>query len=178
MGAIFTRLFNQKKDQRVLMVGLDGAGKTTLLYRLKLGEVRVTIPTIGFNVEEVQYKKIKFTVWDIGGQDRIRPLWVHYFNGVTALVYVIDINDIQRTQEMMDELQKLLITDELSDIPVLIYANKIDMRTYERKQITANELYNRVNSFMKHRNFLIQECSAVTGEGLYEGLEWLNKILT
>ena len=177
MGAIFTRLFNQKKDQRILMVGLDGAGKTTLLYRLKLGEVRQTIPTIGFNVEEVQYKKIKFTVWDIGGQDRIRPLWVHYFNGVNALIYVVDINDIQRSQEMIDELQKLLVTDELSNVPVLVYANKIDMRTTNRIQITSNDLYGKINNMIKHKNFFIQECSAVTSEGLYEGLEWLNKKL-
>ena len=177
MGAIFTRLFNQKKDQRILMVGLDCAGKTTLLYRLKLGEVHQTMPTIGFNVEEVQYKKIKFTVWDIGGQDKIRPLWLHYFNGVNALIYVVDINDIQRSQEMIDELQKLLVTDELSNVPVLVYANKIDMRTTSRIQISVNDLYGKINHMIKHKNFFIQECSAVTGEGLYEGLEWLNNIL-
>ena len=36
------------------MVGLDAAGKTTILYKLKLGEVVTTIPTIGFNVETVE----------------------------------------------------------------------------------------------------------------------------
>src|ERR1700760_4966354 len=62
---------------RILMVGLDAAGKTTILYKLKLGEVVTTIPTIGFNVETVEYKNISFTVWDVGGQDKIRPLWRH-----------------------------------------------------------------------------------------------------
>ena len=61
------------------MVGLDAAGKTTILYKLKLGEVVTTIPTIGFNVETVEYKNISFTVWDVGGQDKIRPLWRHYY---------------------------------------------------------------------------------------------------
>lgn len=61
------------------MVGLDAAGKTTILYKLKLGEIVTTIPTIGFNVETVEYKNISFTVWDVGGQDKIRPLWRHYF---------------------------------------------------------------------------------------------------
>lgn len=56
-------------------VGLDAAGKTTILYKLKLGEIVTTIPTIGFNVETVEYKNICFTVWDVGGQDKIRPLW-------------------------------------------------------------------------------------------------------
>lgn len=42
-------------------MGLDAAGKTTILYKLKLGEVVTTIPTIGFNVETVEYKNISFT---------------------------------------------------------------------------------------------------------------------
>ena len=64
---------------RLLMVGLDAAGKTTILYRLKLGTVVTTIPTIGFNVETVHYKNVEFTAWDICSGDRIRPLWCHYF---------------------------------------------------------------------------------------------------
>lgn len=56
------------------MLGLDAAGKTTIVYKLKLGEIVTTIPTIGFNVETVEYKKIQFTMWDVGGQHRIRPL--------------------------------------------------------------------------------------------------------
>ena len=79
MGAfqsVFKRLFS-KQEMRILMVGLDAAGKTTILYKLKLGEIVTTIPTIGFNVETVEYKNISFTVWDVGGQDKIRPLWRH-----------------------------------------------------------------------------------------------------
>jgi len=76
MGIAFTRLWQQlmKQDMRILMVGLDAAGKTTILYRFKLGEVVTTIPTIGFNVETLEYKNLCFTVWDIGGQDKIRKL--------------------------------------------------------------------------------------------------------
>ncbi|KAH1000363.1 hypothetical protein HUJ04_000276 [Dendroctonus ponderosae] len=82
MGNVFANLFKGlfgKKEMRILMVGLDAAGKTTILYKLKLGEIVTTIPTIGFNVETVEYKNISFTVWDVGGQDKIRPLWRHYF---------------------------------------------------------------------------------------------------
>ena len=73
-----------KQEMRILMVGLDAAGKTTILYKLKLGEVVTTIPTIGFNVETVEYKNISFTVWDVGGQDKIRPLWRHYYQNTQA----------------------------------------------------------------------------------------------
>lgn len=68
-------------------VGLDAAGKTTILYKLKLGEVVTTIPTIGFNVETVEYKNISFTVWDVGGQDKIRPLWRHYYTNTQVTFY-------------------------------------------------------------------------------------------
>lgn len=62
MGNFFAKLFGSfKKEMRILMVGLDAAGKTTILYKLKLGEVVTTIPTIGFNVETVEYKNISFT---------------------------------------------------------------------------------------------------------------------
>lgn len=63
------------------MLGLDAAGKTTLLYKLKLGEIQTTIPTIGFNVESIEYRNFKFTVWDVGGQTKLRPLWRHYYQG-------------------------------------------------------------------------------------------------
>jgi ADP-ribosylation factor protein 1 len=78
MGLTFTKLFSRlfaKKEMRILMVGLDAAGKTTILYKLKLGEIVTTIPTIGFNVETVEYKNISFTVWDVGGQDKVWRLY-------------------------------------------------------------------------------------------------------
>ena len=52
-----------------------------ILYKLKLDQDVTTIPTVGFNVETVTYKNTKFNVWDVGGQDKIRPLWRHYFSG-------------------------------------------------------------------------------------------------
>jgi ADP-ribosylation factor protein 1 len=70
MGLSISKLFESwfgKKEMRILMLGLDAAGKTTILYKLKLGEVVSSVPTIGFNVETVEYKNIKFTVWDVGG---------------------------------------------------------------------------------------------------------------
>lgn len=85
ISSALTRLFG-KKQMRILMVGLDAAGKTTILYKLKLGEIVTTIPTIGFNVETVEYKNICFTVWDVGGQDKIRPLWRHYFQNTQVRI--------------------------------------------------------------------------------------------
>merc|ERR1712152_20758 len=87
--SMFRGLFGNK-EMRILILGLDGAGKTTLLYRLQVGEVVTTIPTIGFNVEQVTYKNLKFQVWDLGGQTSIRPYWRCYYSNTDAVIYVVD----------------------------------------------------------------------------------------
>ena len=77
MGVLISsllKLFSPETPSRILMLGLDAAGKTTILYKLKLGEVVTTIPTIGFNVETVELNNISFTVWDVGFRDRMIPL--------------------------------------------------------------------------------------------------------
>ena len=127
MGSIFTKLWDRMsgtKEMRILMVGLDAAGKTTILYKMKLGEVVNTIPTIGFNVETVDYKNISFNVWDVGGQDKIRLLWKHYYTNTQGLIFVVDSNDRERIGEARDELQKMLGEEELRDAVLLVYANK------------------------------------------------------
>ncbi len=89
--------------------GLDGAGKTTILYRLQIGEVVTTIPTIGFNVETVSYKNIKFQVWDLGGQTSIRPYWRCYYANTDAIIYVVDSSDVDRVATSGEELKVILL---------------------------------------------------------------------
>ena len=123
LTSIFKRLIS-KRDVRIVMVGLDAAGKTTVLYKLKLGERVVTVPTIGFNVETLEYKNINFTVWDIGGQDKIRPLWRYYYQNTQAIIFVVDCNDRDRLTEARDELHRMLCEDALRDAILLVLANK------------------------------------------------------
>ncbi len=111
-----------EKEMRILMVGLDGAGKTTILYKLKLGEVVIPIPTIGFNVESVSYKNISFNVWDVGGQTKIRALWKYYFNNTQGIIFVVDSNDRDRMDETNEEIHKMINDDDLKDVVFLIYA--------------------------------------------------------
>ena len=87
------------------MLGLDAAGKTTILYKLHIGEVLSTVPTIGFNVEKVQYKNVVFTVWDVGGQQKLRPLWRYYFNNTDGLIYVVDSLDRERIEHAKSEFK-------------------------------------------------------------------------
>jgi len=113
----FQRLFGGP-EVRILMVGLDNAGKTTILYKFRLNETVSTVPTIGFNVETVKYKNIAFTVWDIGGQDKIRSLWRVYLKGSTGLIFVVDSSDKQRLSEAKNELHKLLEEEDLKEAHV------------------------------------------------------------
>ena len=78
-------------------------------------------------METVEYKNICFTVWDVGGQDKIRPLWRHYFQNTQGLIFVVDSNDRERISESHDELQKMLQEDELRDAHLLVFANKQDL---------------------------------------------------
>jgi len=109
------------------MVGLDAAGKTTTLFKLKLGEVVTPIPTIGFNVEELTYKNIKFQVWDVGGQTLIRNMWRHYYPNTNAVIFVIDSNDPDRIDMAKEELMAMMNDEELKNVSLLVFANKQDI---------------------------------------------------
>jgi len=178
MGMAFTKLWARligKCDARIVMVGLDAAGKTTVLYKLKLGEVVTTIPTIGFNVETVEYKNVSFTVWDIGGQDKIRRLWRYYYNDVNAVIFVVDSNDRDRMEDVREELFKLLDEDELRTAILLVLANKQDLPN----SMPAAEVVDKLGLHsIRGRQWFIQSCCATTGDGLYEGLDWLARMLS
>uniref|UniRef100_A0A8R1DET3 ADP-ribosylation factor 1-like 2 n=5 Tax=Caenorhabditis TaxID=6237 RepID=A0A8R1DET3_CAEJA len=177
MGNVFGNLFKGlfgKKEMRILMVGLDAAGKTTILYKLKLGEIVTTIPTIGFNVETVEYKNISFTVWDVGGQDKIRPLWRHYFQNTQGLIFVVDSNDRERVGEAREELMRMLAEDELRDAVLLVFANKQDLP----QAMNAAEVTDKLGLHsLRNRSWYIQATCATSGDGLYEGLDWLSNQL-
>lgn len=151
MGGSISKMMNKifgSKEMRLLMLGLDAAGKTStpplpvphhrplttraaILYKLKLEGDVTTIPTVGFNVETVTYKNTKFNVWDVGGQDKIRPLWRHYFSGTQGLIFVVDSNDEARMDEASRELERIIQDREMKDALLLVFANKQDMSTGE-----------------------------------------------
>ncbi|XXG78091.1 hypothetical protein AAC387_Pa08g2109 [Persea americana] len=131
MGQAFRKLFDTffgNSEMRVVMLGLDAAGKTTILYKLHIGEVLSTVPTIGFNVEKVQYKNVIFTVWDVGGQEKLRPLWRHYFKKTDGLIYVVDSLDRERIGKAKDEFQAIIRDPFMLNSVILVFANKQDLK--------------------------------------------------
>ncbi|RZC54928.1 hypothetical protein C5167_013779 [Papaver somniferum] len=172
MGMAISRLVRMlfaKRDMRILMVGLDAAGKTTILYKLKLGEI--VTKARRFNVETVEYKNVSFTVWDVGGQDKIRPLWRHYFQNTQGLIFVIDSNDRERIVEARDEIHRMLSEEELRDATLLVFANKQDLPN----AMSVAEITDKLGLHsLRLRRWYIQSACATSGEGLYEGLDWLS----
>ncbi|XP_063216763.1 E3 ubiquitin-protein ligase TRIM23-like [Bacillus rossius redtenbacheri] len=164
-----------KMEMRVVTLGLDGAGKTSILFKLKQNEFMAAIPTIGFNVEMVEYRNLKFTIWDVGGQPKLRPLWKHYYLNTQAVVFVIDSSDQERLPEAHSELAKLMSEKELKDATFLILANKQDVpgcATIE--ELTA--LF-ALHKLCCGRSWHVQACDAQSGAGLSDGLDWLSRQL-
>lgn len=157
---------------RVLMLGLDNAGKTTVLYKLKLDQPISAIPTVGFNVETVTFKNVKFGIWDVGGQDKIRPLWRHYYTGTQGLIFVIDSSDKDRIEEAKQELYRIAMDRGMSEVPMLIFANKQDMPNAMKPQEIQQKL-GLSHGPLRERNWIVQPSTATTGDGIYEGLSWL-----
>uniref|UniRef100_A0A8C6UKN7 Uncharacterized protein n=1 Tax=Neogobius melanostomus TaxID=47308 RepID=A0A8C6UKN7_9GOBI len=147
ISSLFGRLFG-KKQMRILM---------------------------GFNVETVEYKNISFTVWDVGGQDKIRPLWRHYFQNTQGLIFVVDSNDRERITESREELMKMLQEDELKDAALLVFANKQDLPN----ALPVSELTEKLGlPSLRNKPWSIESTCATQGTGLYEGLDWLSNELS
>lgn len=168
-----------KKKATILMVGLDASGKTTILVKLKLNEVRETVPTIGFNVETVEYRNVTFHLWDVGGQERLRGLWKHYYDGANAIIFVIDSNDRARMKDAKRELEGLLKDQMLSGAALLVLCNKQDLPNHMLPADIVEAFgfrdrsENGIGRLLVGRKWFVQGCCAHTGDGLFEGLDWL-----
>lgn len=159
---------------KILMLGLDGAGKTTILYKMKLNETVGTNPTINFNVEGIEsVNHVRFTVWDPGGQHKIRPLWRHFLFGCQGLIYVVDSVDSERFTEAQEELSRILEADELKGVPLLVLANKQDLPNANSPSDVALKLD---LPQLKDRKWYVQGTSAVTASGVHEAMAELNRL--
>eukprot|EP00184_Porphyridium_aerugineum_P001663 CAMPEP_0184694058 /NCGR_PEP_ID=MMETSP0313-20130426/2122_1 /TAXON_ID=2792 /ORGANISM="Porphyridium aerugineum, Strain SAG 1380-2" /LENGTH=172 /DNA_ID=CAMNT_0027152277 /DNA_START=224 /DNA_END=739 /DNA_ORIENTATION=- len=172
MGNLFSSLFGSlfgNREVRILMLGLDNAGKTSILYRLKDGVHIKSVPTIGFNVETLEFNNITMQVWDLGGQASIRPYWRSYYQRQEAVIFVVDSTDRERMAIAQSELASLLDEDELEDAAVCIFANKQDVPdAMEVSEVAEAMGVNR----LQDRTWTIIGTSALKGTGLEEGLTW------
>ena len=156
-------------EHLVAIVGPTGAGKTTLLYQIKTQDTQKTIPTIGFNLETLEMGDTNFLVWDLGGQDKIRLIWRHYFQNTQAIVYVVDSANLEDIEPAKEELDRLLTDPELKDALLLVLANKQDLGG-----LSADEVSRRLGlAKIKDRVWTCLPLSAANGKGISNAFKWL-----
>jgi small GTP-binding protein len=96
----------EKYEKRILMLGLDNAGKTSILFHIRDNQFKMTVPTVGLNIENINYKKYSLTFWDVGGQ--ATKLWKHYFDHIDGVIFVVDSTDEEKLLFAKEELKRLL----------------------------------------------------------------------
>uniref|UniRef100_A0A8C2HT05 ADP-ribosylation factor-like protein 3 n=1 Tax=Cyprinus carpio TaxID=7962 RepID=A0A8C2HT05_CYPCA len=163
-----------EQELRIVLLGLDNAGKTTLLKQLASEDVNTITPTQVRRAAARGYvtcDSMKLNVWDIGGQRKIRPFWKKYLENTDLLIYVIDSADKKRFEETGLELSELIDEENLKGVPLLIFANKQDLATAS----PANEIAEGLNLHTyRDREWQIQACSAISGEGVQDGMNWIS----
>lgn len=167
---MWRNLFGGDSACKIVIVGLNNAGKTTILYKLHLGQVVQTQPTIGSNVEEVRHDNLSFQVWDLGGQENLRANWSMYFEEADAVVFVVDSNDQENMVLAKMELFNVVLHEDLKYSCLLVLANKQDIQGSRNAGEIASDLS--LHTIRTHE-WQIQSCCALTGEGLQEGLTWI-----
>ena len=178
MGFILSKIIEfftkSRNNFKIIILGMQNAGKTTILYRLSLGQLVKTTPTIGSNVEELTYNNVKFQAWDLGGQESTRSVWDVYYMNTDAIVYVIDSQDEEYFEESKAQFHKLLSHPNLKNTLILIFANKQDLpRAKSVEQLIRDYEFDKIKSHIWH----IQACSAKKGEGMITGIKWLSEQL-
>ncbi|KFQ24054.1 ADP-ribosylation factor-like 11, partial [Merops nubicus] len=174
MGKLISK-GRHKRDAQVVMLGLDLAGKSTLLYKLKGSQAVETCPTVGFNVESLQTPcGVSFTLWDVGGQGSLRASWPDYLEDTNALIFVLDSTDTARLPEALAALEEALSHPSVAGVPVLLLANKQEAPG----ALAPTELEERLRQGrLGGRRWVLQGCSAHTGQGLQEVLAVLGELL-
>merc|ERR1712096_418777 len=166
------KLKEKEKEVRLLMVGLDNAGKTTILKKFNGEDTSTISPTLGFNIKTFEFRGYKLNVWDVGGQKTIRSYWRNYFEQTDGIVWVVDSADKRRLQACRDELHSLLDQEKLAGASLLVFANKQDLAGALSGEEISKVLELGTEKF-ESRHWEIHPCSAMSGAGLIEGLDWM-----
>lgn len=170
----FHNLIKQYKmkecEIRILILGLDNAGKTTIVKKLKGEDVNTISPTLGFNIETLEFGGVNLNIWDIGGQISLRAYWKNYFEETDGLVWVVDSNDKMRLTDCKNEMHKILKQEKMSGATLMVFCNKQDVEgALSVEQIKDFLDLDNITS----RHWGLVPCSALTGKGILEGMSWL-----
>ena len=173
----------------MLMLGLDNAGKTTVVKKFNGEDIDMISPTLGFNIKTLEYRGYKLNVWDVGGQTSLRSYWRNYFEQTDGLIWVVDSADRARLMDCKAELLQLLQQEvtlrspspSLSDPQIVtesmpLLSLPVSPAPRWRLALTAELIREELgldNLTTTKRHWRIEACSAFTGAGLANGVDWL-----
>lgn len=165
LSTMIKKIKKERNELKLLILGLDNSGKTTILHRQLGTRLDDIPPTFGYQIHSVSYGSRNLLFLDIGGQSVFRKYWSNYYEKLDGLIYVFDLTDPRPYEALLEDI----INDPfLADVPILVLGNKCDLC----EDVTAaGELFARSLKVSPHVNLKI--CSAMTGEGVNEGFEWL-----
>ncbi|KAF6206742.1 hypothetical protein GE061_017978 [Apolygus lucorum] len=176
----FYKYIVQKDEFCILILGLDNAGKTTYLEAAKtkitknykrMNPSKITT-TVGLNIGKIDIAGVRLNFWDLGGQEELQSLWDKYYAECHAIIYIVDSNDRERIPESKETFDKMISSEHLSGVPLLLLANKQDipecMGVREVKPI-----FNKNAHLIGRRDCMVMAVSALNGDGVDEGIRWL-----
>eukprot|EP01129_Flabellula_baltica_P004764 TRINITY_DN1685_c0_g1_i1.p1 TRINITY_DN1685_c0_g1~~TRINITY_DN1685_c0_g1_i1.p1 ORF type:complete len:185 (+),score=38.24 TRINITY_DN1685_c0_g1_i1:99-653(+) len=167
---IIQKIKQNEREMRILLLGLDNAGKTTFVKYINGQDVHHVSPTLGFQISSFLYQEKKLNIWDIGGQRSIRAYWKNYFEETDGIIWVVDSADPVRLEDCRIELSKVLGEEKLAGASLLILANKQDIPG----ALSVGEIYEALDlGSITTRNTHVIASSAITGEGLESGINWI-----
>ena len=165
-------LYNKKAN--IVFLGLDNAGKSALLHVLKTDRVTQTRPTIHPHSEELKMGNLVLNTYDLGGHETARKIWKDYFPAVNAILFLVDSVDVNRFPEAYKELNDILETPELVNIPIAILGNKIDMAgAVSLEELKAALHYDELMA-KENRPMEVFMTSVTKKIGFSAALEWIS----
>ena len=170
------------KENKIVIIGLDNSGKTSLLHMLKEGQFIQFDQTVSYHIEKFEFEGVQISAFDLGGHESVRSLWKEYIFDATAIIFVVDSADRNRINEAKLELHSILNDSQFSNVPILIFGNKIDKAgslsfPLLREQLELEEFIGIDTKELCPNNKCIKivMCSVLQNFNLKLGLKWLIK---
>ncbi|KAL1140210.1 hypothetical protein AAG570_000142 [Ranatra chinensis] len=183
MYTLFSGLYKylvQKNEYCVLILGLDNAGKTTYLEAAKtkltknykgMHPSKITT-TVGLNIGKIDVSGIRLNFWDLGGQEELQSLWDKYYAESHAIIYIVDSSDRERIPDSKETFDKMISSENLSGVPLLVLANKQDITDCMGVR-EVKPIFNKNAHLIGRRDCMVMPVSALNGDGIDEGIRWL-----
>jgi len=170
----------QKDEFSIIILGLDDAGKTTLLEQTKTiftkGYLGMSLSkittTVGLNLGNIDVGRTRLNFWDLGGQEELQSLWSHYYAECHGVIFVVDSAARDRIDEAVAAFRKMIVSEHLDGVPLLLLANKQDLSNCLHIDDIKDQ-FKEAQSLIGSRAMQVMAVSALRGNGVNDGIKWI-----